>query len=130
MYFLIFLGFTFSCHPVVEPGMIFARLNVNGKVISSTTKLPIKNIQVVLNEYDTILSDSNGNYSFSLITVPEDKVENVIDLNFNDIDSLQNGSFVNKKLKITTNNEDFENGDGKLYYGEKTLIQDVALDNK
>lgn len=125
-FFMVLLGFSASCAP--EYGSPYAQFNINGKVTSSETGEPIKNIQVKYYDFNSDTTDENGNYSFSFITDVGGNTM-VFYIDFNDIDSTINGNYENKSITVSTSNNGYINGDS-WYEGEKDIKIDTKLDNK
>ena len=74
-------------------------VHLSGKVLSKTDNLAIKGIKVsVANALNFAITDENGNYDFYAY-VERGSCENVSVL-FADIDSTENGYFVDKKIFI------------------------------
>jgi len=129
-FFLVILGFQ-SCSfldPVDEygaPSAKYSKYKIKGSVISSETKLPVKNIRAVMIETydneegmpgDTLYSDPNGNFELELTTFAHKK--NTFNLKLEDIDGENNGIYDPKTEKIEFESPQYENGDGNLYLGE------------
>jgi len=73
---------------------------IEGQVKSKSTGLPIEGIKVVVDESTQFdLTDASGYYSFYTLLNVE------IPIHFQDIDSLQNGLFIDKEI-IISNAED------------------------
>lgn len=76
-------------------------LYVKGQVVSKNTGLPIKGIRVSTGESRTQyeFTDEEGQFSFYTPTHPS------IQLNFEDVDSIENGFYLPKDTLITTDNK-------------------------
>lgn len=73
-------------------------LHVQGQVKSKTSGLPIKGIKVsVADQIQYEMTDQNGQFSFYT-----EMIEGLT-LKFEDVDSIQNGGFLNKDTVLTLN---------------------------
>lgn len=127
---MAFLGISTSCEKSnespAEYGTPHANFIVNGKVVASSTNEAIKDIQVIM-QRDTTYTNDKGEYSVKMEGFPN---ENTYILEIKDIDGEQNGSFEEKDITVDFSDEEFNNGDGKWYKGEKEKSVDVSLNNK
>jgi putative lipoprotein (rSAM/lipoprotein system) len=125
---LAFFGFAVSCSkPMAEYGTPSARFIVNGKVESSETNNPIRNIQVSMEGYST-LTDSTGHYRFVIANgFPGSRT---FPVNFLDTDGPPNGEFTTLDTTVVFKDPHFINGDGHWYYGETTKEFDIKLNPK
>lgn len=119
---------------VPEYGMPYAEFNINGKVKSSSTQVTIPGIKVsALDENLNILNETaytgvNGDYSVTFTT--PGAVDMAVIMRFEDVDGIENGSYNNKDVDVTINQDDYVDDtpvdDWDDGYGSKTV--DVDLD--
>ncbi|HEX2395518.1 MAG TPA: hypothetical protein VHI78_09230 [Bacteroidales bacterium] len=77
------------------PQDLIPDLLIEGQVKSKTSELPIKGIKVsVADNFQYQITDEDGKFSFYT-----EMIEGIT-LQFEDIDSIQNGSFINKDTVI------------------------------
>ena len=69
---------------------------VEGKVVSKTSGEPIKGIKVSSDQFQHVVTNDKGEFSF--YTIKSDKVP----ISFEDIDGAENGSFVKKDSVVST----------------------------
>lgn len=69
---------------------------VEGKVVSKTSGEPIKGIKVSSDQFQHVVTNDKGEFSF--YTIKSDKVQ----ISFEDIDGAENGSFVKKDSVVST----------------------------
>ena len=122
------LGFSVSCESNLksEYGTPNAKFIVNGKVESSLNNSPIRNIRVII-QNDTTFTDESGNYSAFDRNFPASQT---FDISFHDIDSTENGAFVNKDTTVAFINPKFTKGDGHWYNGETSTELNVKLNSE
>jgi len=131
---LAFLGF--SCdpdEPVVEYGMPTADFKVTGNIVDETTQENLNNIQVILSDVlsssrldnDTSYTDENGNFEVQLSSLPTNTAFLV---QFKDPDGNANGAYLPLDSLIDFSDQEFVNGDGSWYSGEKSIDLDIELD--
>ncbi len=125
------LGFSAACTPAceygvpaVEYGTPTAEFILTGNVKSSQTDLPVKNIQVIMN-YDTAFTDVNGIFTVNSQDFPQDIK---YDVNINDVDGSENGSFTNKKISVQFYESKLTGGDGNWYEGSTTETVNIKID--
>ena len=105
---------------------------VKGVVMNDSNSKPIPNIRIIKqisdNYNDTLYSNSKGEYGFSDYYM----LNNVVHLEFEDIDGEENyGHFKTKKLNTKITNEDKEKIDEcYLNNGRYVKIQNVKLQKK
>ncbi len=120
------LGFANSCIPVAEYGCPSADFILTGTVKSAETSNGIEGIQVVM-AYDTMTTDSNGEFVFHQGGFPEDTEFTVT---FSDIDSTLNGHYKDTTIQVQFYAEDLTGGDGNWYEGTASEEIEVELENK
>lgn len=124
---LAILGYSTACDSKDEYGTPSAKFIVNGKVKSSETDLPIKNIRVTM-QGDTTYTDFNGAYQvIDKWGFPTDQTYNI---QFSDIDGEANGEFSNLDTIVEFKNPKFTDGDRDWYSGETSKEFDVKLTPK
>jgi putative lipoprotein (rSAM/lipoprotein system) len=124
---LAFFGFAVSCSKPMEYGTPSARFIVNGKVESSETNNPIRNVQVIL-EGDTAFTDSTGHYR--VVNAHGFPGSQTFPIRFHDTDGNLNGEFTNLDTTVVFKDPQFINGDGHWYSGETTKEFDIKLSPK
>lgn len=122
---ITFLGF--SCDPDgpwrVEYGSPHADFIVNGSIVDESTLNELSNIQVVM-DYDTVYSNENGNYEIKVTNSPQSQIYTI---SFKDIDGALNGAFLPTDTVVDFSDEQFKNGDGSWYSGEKSKEINIKL---
>ena len=124
---LSLIGFTSCGDSPVEYGTPHAKFIVNGKVTSSETHAPIKNIQVTM-QGDTTLTDENGNF-----TVLDDSgfpTNQTYAIRFQDVDNELNGSYEDRDTIVEFVDPEFSGGDSHWDSGETSQKFDVDLSPK
>lgn len=71
-------------------------LFVEGKVVSKTTGDPIKGIKVSSDQFQHVVTNDKGEFSF--YTIKSDQLQ----ISFEDIDGAENGSFMKKDSVVST----------------------------
>lgn len=133
--FLTGCDWPFSPEPIAEYGVPSAEFIIKGKVTSSATEKPIKNIRVVipgikypLQGLDTTYTDANGEYEVKYGDFPIFSEQYKVI--FSDTDGTNNdGQFKSDTLKVSFSAEDqIKKGSGSWYSGifQKTN-QNIAL---
>ena len=90
----------------------------SGTVISGATNEPIKGIKIsVVDGLNYSFTDENGNYSFYASIEGYCSDPNGINVQFADIDDVENGHFANKTINVASDCKD-------------EVIINVALDEK
>ena len=95
------VAFVFQgCYPLGDDG--YLNIKVTGTVKSKTTNLPIEGIKIAVgNGYQYKLTDENGNFDFYAEYLhPKYSGYNSIKINFVDIDSSENGYFVDTTIIV------------------------------
>src|ERR1035437_7964738 len=113
---LTFLGFAVSCSGKMEYGSPSAKFIVKGKVESSGTNTPVKNIQVIM-QGDSTLTDSTGHYQVVSRGFPQNLT---FPIRFDDIDGTLQGEYTKLDTVVEFKDPEFTNGDGHWYKGEAT----------
>ena len=108
-----------------EYGVPYATFKVSGKVESSDTSEPIKNIRIILAYQDTAYTDINGNYEISSTTEGSEKIP----ISFEDIDGDQNGRYSPSDTIVDFSDSEFTGRDG-WYIGTAEEDLDVKLDKE
>lgn len=117
----------------VEYGMPYAEFNIIGKVKSSSTLVNIPGIKVSaldenLNVMSDGYSDTSGDYSVTFTTFGAEDMD--VTMRFEDVDGVENGSYNDKDIVVTINEEDYiddtPDDPWDEGYGSKTV--DVELD--
>lgn len=130
-------GINISCESNVacEYGAPEATYTVKGQV-SNTDGVPVSGIQVKMDYSkdltndniwgysNTILTDSNGQYSISTIQFPN---LDTMYLQFRDIDSTENGHYADTIVEVSFKEADFYGADGNWYQGAATITRNVQL---
>ena len=134
---LAILGFASSCDKLNpqpdEYGTPSAKFIINGKIESASSNTPIKNILVIMQRdsslflKDTAFSDNEGNYQVDYRLFPTDTK---FDIQFQDTDGVENGSYVNLDTVVEFKDPKFTNGDGHWYSGEVTKELNIKLNPK
>lgn len=129
---LTLLGFTqSSCaklygSPIAEYGTPSAKFIVIGKVESSGTNQPIKNILVYMSG-DSTFTDSTGRYQLHSGGFPNSQT---FPIRFHDVDGILQGEYTNLDTIVEFKDPQFTNGDGHWYYGETSKEFDIQLKPK
>ena len=95
---------------------LYYSVRLTGTVKSKTTKLPVEGIQVNVSGHYFVITDENGNFDF-YASVPEwqdgyDPIDSVyyshdsVRVHFLDVDSIENGYFVDKTVIIDPAHKD------------------------
>jgi putative lipoprotein (rSAM/lipoprotein system) len=108
--------------PADEYGTPSAKFIVNGKV-TSESNTAIQGIRVIM-KYDTVYTDSEGDYSAKTIAFPESQT---FTLKFEDVDGTSNGSYQAQDTTATFTDPQFTNGDGDWYSGETSQELNIKL---
>ena len=133
-FLLMLLGFQ-SCNMGGEEyGTPSATFKVKGKVQDSDTKEPVKNVRAVLvqmrqyetpdekteNSYetDTVYTNAAGEFSTSVTSFPNNKVE--FKMKFVDVDGAENGAYESKDVEVIFDNPKYEGKSGSWYSGVAT----------
>ena len=121
------LGFACSCDPVDEYGSPSARFIVNGRIESAENNDAIENIKVVM-QGDSVVTDENGNYQvIDNWGFPGDQTYAI---QFQDIDSVENGEFENLDTIVEFKDSEFTGGDGNWDNGETEIEFNIKLNPK
>ena len=81
-------------------------VKITGRVISKTTNLPVKGIKVFVNEgLNYGFTDEDGKYDFyasilECFSPNLDCYSKGVNINFSDIDGIENGHFANKTINV------------------------------
>ena len=103
-----------ACYGVPSPPYYNFDARLSGKVLSKTDKQPIKGIKVsVANALNFAITDEDGNFSFyaHVENYRYDSIMQIITLDsipvlFSDIDSTENGYFIDKEIVINHRGQD------------------------
>lgn len=125
---LAIIGFTSSCNGPDEYGTPYAKFIIKGKVSSEETGQVIKGIQALVPSRDSIYTDDEGNFRLIIEDFPSDST--TFKMEFNDIDSEQDGLFQNADTSITFLNPKFSGGDDDWYKGETSKEINIKLTRK
>jgi putative lipoprotein (rSAM/lipoprotein system) len=117
-FIVIILGIMPSC--AKKYGTESVTFLLNGNIKSSNTNQPINQIIVSQNDI-SVLSDSVGDFALKFEDYTDSKHFNII---FKDLDSMENGSFINKDTLISFDKVSPNSN------GEYTKTIDVRLDPK
>ena len=126
---ILFLsGIITSCNRYAdEYGMPYAEFIIKGKVKSNETNQEIENIKVEIQAM-TDTTNEAGEYQVSVLgAFPKNQN---FDINFSDIDGVQNGEYQDLDTVVQFNNPEFTGGDGNWNEGETTKEFDVKLKHK
>ena len=124
------LGMNVSCEMPVEYGTPEAKYHVKGTVTAPDGN-PIPGIEVSQHwgadsrhPFDT--TDAQGNFKTTVRSFPGEQIQ----LTFTDIDSTENGSYLDTTVHVSTRDVPLSGGDGHWYRGEGTVNVDVTLTAK
>jgi len=111
------VAFAFQSCYGMEPDFQYD-VKLSGTVISGATNEPIKGIKIsVVDGLNYSFTDENGNYSFYASIEGYCSDPNGINVQFADIDDVENGHFANKTINVASDCKD-------------EVIINVALDEK
>ena len=117
------LGMNLSCEGVAcEYGVPEQTYRVKGEVTNSVGE-PINGILVKL-AFDSTMTDNQGHYDISTKQFPN---YDTMDLEFIDVDSIDNGHYADTIVNVSFRNITPTNGDGNWNYGTATVSQDVEM---
>ena len=71
----------------------------------------------------TDTTDAEGRYSVTYCGFPKESFQ----IDFNDIDSIENGSYLDKVVTINTQDVQLTGGDGHWNHGSGTVVKNVSL---
>jgi putative lipoprotein (rSAM/lipoprotein system) len=118
--------------PAPAYGMPHADYKVSGTVLSSDQNLPIKGLLVSIRDtantagiFDSTKTDSLGKYSLQFSRAPWNSTW---DLKVKDIDSTENGSFLNKDTIISIPESELREPSGNWYEGHAEKNVDLKID--
>jgi len=122
-------GFASSCEigGMAEYGTPSAKFIVNGKIESTLTSNPIRNIRVIM-QGDTSLTDAEGKYQ--VIDRWGFPIDQTYSVRIEDFDGSLNGEFENLDTIVEFKNPKFVNGDGDWYTGETSTQLNIKLNPK
>lgn len=106
----------------VEYGTPYATFKIYGTV-TSESKVAIPNIKVKM-QYDSTYTDEKGEYSIKVIEFPQDQNFTV---RYEDIDGIDNGSYLLKDSIVEFKDPQFENGTGSWDIGETAKEVNIEL---
>lgn len=130
---LALLGFANSCDSVVEYGTPNANFKVNGKVTSEQSGEAIPNIRIVMSQdstygTDSAFTDNLGNYTIMKGFVFPTDLSFL--MQFEDIDSSQNGTYQSLDTIVKFIDPEFTDGDGSWFAGETEKEFNISLKEK
>lgn len=92
---------------IAEYGAPVGKFKILGKVMAQdSTEIPA--IGVLLQNSDTVFTDTSGNYSVDIFDNPESQT---YILKFRDRDGAVNGTYLPKDTTVSFNNPQFQNGE-------------------
>ncbi len=108
---------------VCEYGTPYADFKISGTV-TNAQKENIPGVKVLLNDYDSTLTDSNGTYSFTTQTFP---AETLFPIKFIDIDGDENGNLQPIDTTVVFEDPEFEGQSGSWYQGETSKVFNIEM---
>ena len=126
------LGMNVGCERTMmcEYGTPEATYHVKGRV-TAPDGTPVPGIEVSQNwgaesrhPFDT--TDAQGNFKTTVRSFPGEPIQ----LTFTDIDSTENGSYLDTTVHVATRDVPLSGGDGHWYRGEGTVNVNVTLTAK
>jgi putative lipoprotein (rSAM/lipoprotein system) len=120
--------------PVVEYGMPHADYTISGTVRSADANLPVFGLFVSIRDtldtayiLDTAATDSLGMYSLEFSTAPW---KSTWLLRVKDVDSMENGPFIEKDTVISIPESDLRGASGSWYEGHGEKVVDVKVERR
>lgn len=121
------LGFTSCEEPRDEYGTPSATFIVQGKVTDKSNNQPIENIQVEVGWRNSVYTNSDGKYEFSIGEFPESQT---FPISFRDVDDDLNGSYMDLDTIVEFKDPKFTGGKGNWYEGVATKEFNIQLNPK